>query len=279
MMLLAYNHARPTYTVTGGSLVTDAAALSDRSPASATRITWPTGTQTTATTCTITAGFTEQAVRTVALLGTSLPVGLKVELRGKRSGDADYTYSLGAASLTQTLVSRIDGGTGAVWVLPQGNDALIGLQIRLYNDVGGFTSLSAGDSFDTGEIVISDGAEFYINAEWTLGGKDPSASRRTLGSQVSRVGRPGYRILEFSPALDSDDSVLFGGLSNGAAWQELARDIRDDPYVLAIASTKTADYIQATSVYGEVTKIPDFLHKAGPYYEPNQTTVEEIPAL
>ena len=278
MMLLAYNHARPTYTVTGGSLVTDAAALSDRSPASATRITWPSGSQTTATTCTITATFAEQPIRAVALLGTTLPDGLKIELRGKRTGDAGYTYDLGAASLTQTLVPRTDGGTGAVWAFPASNDPLIGVEIRLYNDVGGAVSLAASQAFDVGEIVVSDGAGFVIQADWTFGGKSPSATTRTLGSQISNVQRPGYRTLDVTPIFGDDDDARNGGLDNGADWQSLTAALRADPYVLAIVSTGTTTDIQTTSLYGIATRIPDIAHQPGHYYQPSQLTVEEIPA-
>ena len=278
MMLLAYNHTRPTYTVSGGSLVTDAAALSDRSPASATRITWPTGTQTIATTCTVTAAFAEQPVRCVALLGTNLPAGLKVELRGKRVGDSGYTYGLGAASLTQKLASRVEGGTGAVWVFPASNDALIGLEIRLYNDAGGSLALTASQAFDVGEIVISDGAGVVITNDWTLGGKATSRLDRTLGSQIAHVQRTGYRTLEATPILGNDADARSGGLDNGSDWQALAASLRSNPFVLAIARTDATGNIQTTSLYGVVTRIPDIQHKSGPYYQPSALTIEEIPA-
>ena len=278
MMLLAYNHASPTYTVTGGALVTDAAALSDRSPASATRITWPSGSQTTATTCTITATFAEQPIRAVAPLGTTLPAGLKIELRGKRTGDAGYTYALGAAALTQTLVPRTDGGTGAVWAFPASNDPLIGVEIRLYNDVGGAVSLAASQAFDVGEIVVSDGAEFVIQSDWTLGGKVMSKSDRTLGSQGANVPRPGYRTLDATPIYGDDDDARNGGLDIGKDWQSLTAALRADPYVLAIARTGTTTDIQTTSLYGIAVRIPDITHKAGPYYQPSQLTIEEIPS-
>lgn len=278
MMILTYNHPTPTYTVTGGSLVTDASIMSDRKVSTITRISWPLGVQTISTTCSVIASFEEQPIRAVAILNSSLPVGLKVELYGKRVGDTDYSYNLGADSLTQKLVKRIEGGTGAVWVLPVTNDKLIGIKIVYYNDVNGVTYLNASDTFDTGQCIFSDGIEFLIQTDWTLGNKVTSLSKRSLGSQPSRVSRPGYRTLEVTPIFGDDDDMRGSGLSNGSNWQEVSAVLRQDPYALAIARTDTSDNIQKTSIYGEITRIPDVTHKSGAYYQPNILEIEEIPA-
>ena len=277
MMHLAYRHARPTYAVSGGTLVTDAAAWSDRSPQSVARLTWPPGAQTTATTCTITGSFAEQPVRCVALLNTTLPAGLKIKLHGKRASDTGYTYALGGAALTHTLVQRIDGGTGAVWVLPAGNDPLVGVEIRAYNDAGGAVAIAASATIDIGEIVISDGLDFLIESDWHMTGKDPSSIARTLGSQTARVQRTPYRVLTATPAYVDDDDARNSGLPNGSDWQAIAHALRTDPYVLAVARTGTAGDTQTTSIYGLATRVPNITHRAGPLYQPGELEVEEIP--
>lgn len=266
------------WTASGGVFVTDSAALTNRSPQAVTRMTWPSGAQTTATTCALQAGFTAQRLIGGALLATTLPVGLKIEVRGKRPIDADYTYPLGGDALTQRTVALPGGGIGCVWSFDLGLDPISGLQIKCYNDVGGSISLGAGASFDIGEIALGNGIQCEHETGWTLDGKDPSKTQRTLGSQDSRVQRPGYRIITVTPTLASSAEWLAGGLDGWTDWQTIAAALRADDKVLLIVDTSTTEAAQRTGIFGAVTRIPSGASAPGPYYTPNEITVEEIPA-
>lgn len=273
-MLLAHPLIAPaSWTLTGGAWLTDSAALCDRSPAAAARFTWPDGDQTTATTATLTADFGEQAVGALALLATTLPAGAKVELRGKRAVDSDYTYALGGGALTQRLAVFPDGTVGGVWIFGDDIDALTGLQITLYNDVDGVAALVAAAAYDIGEIAAGTVVTIPHQTGWTDDGVDPSTSTRTLGSQSNRVARPGYRKITVTPVYASAAEARAGGLSDGSDWTTLAARLRHDPYALAIVEPAAA---QATTIFGPVTRVPKRDSLAGPYYQPSQLTIEEV---
>lgn len=265
-----------TWATAGGSLSADDAPLTDRAPASRVALTWANGSQTSSTTVGLIATC-DVTPRVIAMLGTDLPAGLKIELWGQRTSDASPTYALGGNSLTQTITTFTDGSRGAWWALDDGLGPLEKLELRLYNDISGSTALAASQELHIGEIVIAEAIAIDSEADWTFAHQDPSTVRRTLAGQTDRVPRTGYRTLTFTPAYGDDAAVRAGGL-DGTDWDHVLANLRANPYCLAIPRHSTAADVQKTAIFGIATKIPDIAHQAGPIYQPSAITIEEIPA-
>lgn len=190
-------HSPPTVTATisgtGASFDTSTAQLFDGQPASVTRCTGVSGSQTTSSKTSIQLTLAAAApVRVLCLLGTTLPAGLKVQVAGKRSGDSGYPYALGGNATTQRLVTFADGTVGAWWVFPSSNDPLIGLEVSLYNDVGGSTVLSASAHFDIGELRPFLGTDVAVvdNLDDTM--EDGGRPRRSPNNQPNYLGHLPY---------------------------------------------------------------------------------------
>jgi hypothetical protein len=280
-MKLLYNIPRDwTIAITGGTALTDVDAWADPNPGERVRIQWPSGTQTTG--ATVGVQFTRS--QSVVPVGGGLrglrgiPAGTKVVVTGKRAADAGFAYALGGNSATARTVALPGGDVGITWAFDAGLDAIIGAQVLIYNDVNGSASIAAEASIEIGTPVVGGGIDFVIQADWTLDGKDPSISSRTLGSQLNRVLRPGYRVLTCTPAyVKTEEEARGGGLSDGSDWQTVGAALRRDPYVLAIARVDSSDEIQRTSIFGAVTRLPAVQHLDGALYQPSQLVVEEIP--
>lgn len=204
-MLISYN--RPTDIAwslpTGGTWLTDASVLTNGRPASAARVQWLTGAQTTASVLTLRGTWTTAIVpRLVCLLGLTLPVGTLITLAFRRPADADYTYLAGVAS--QRVVQLPDGSRCAWFMLDPGLDAVIGVGFRIANDVDGAASISADSTFDVGEAWVGSAADFCLRRSMSDRVIDPTVKRRSYGSQPFAAQRLPYRALqlEFTPVRD-----------------------------------------------------------------------------
>jgi len=181
----------------GATIVGDVDKLVDDSPAQSCRFTWNTGAQTTATTFQLQADWTDaQPVRCLALLGVSLPAGLKVEVRGKPYGGSSFDVDLGGNSLTQVLVEFANGSVGAWWVFDDDIGDLVGIEVMLFNDVDGVIALSAAESFDLGELVAVQADDWSIKPDPTDETTDPSVLRRSRNNQPSRMQRKPCRTIK-----------------------------------------------------------------------------------
>lgn len=269
--------AEVTWSAINGGLSADNAPLTDRSPASRVALTWSSGAQTTASTVSLVADC-DVTPRMVALLGVDLPSGLKVELWGKRGIDAGFTYNLGGNSQSQDLVTFDDGSVGAVWVLADGLDQVEKLELRFFNDVAGVAVIAASAPFEIGEVVIAEAVEVAIETGWRFDNKDPSKARRTLGSQIDRVRRTGYRTLNCTPCFATTAEARSGGLGSTTDWQRIMAAMRADPYLLAVVHSSTSADIQDTAIFGIATKTPSLEALSGPYYGPGELVIEEVPS-
>ena len=278
-MLIGFGMPSLTTTVggTGAAAVTSTDALVDGSPGSVTRFTWASGAQTTSTTVTLTQVFTAQTVvRCLCLLGTTLPVGLKVEVKGKRAIDGGYTYDLGGNSLTQHIVEFPDGSRGAWWVFNEGLDAVTGIRVTLYNDVGGATSLSASDEFDIGELAPFQGIDVCIRRTLQDTIVDPSRLRRSPNNQPNKLFRRPYRVLrmDFAPrASVTDLRTLRYDLATTVSCAVIPI------YLVAGTTTLDTDVLHETAMYGTMTDpISIVAVSDGRYWEGSMAFEEYPPA-
>lgn len=265
------------YGIADGVFVTDPEMLHDRRPAEPVMIEWPGGSQTLTTSVTITAERSAELVPRMAwLLGSDLPVGLRVELRGKRQSDSGFDYALGGNSLTQRLVRMDDGSVGCFWALAAGLDPVLGYGLALYNDSNSAVAIAAEAEHIIGQLVVCDALEVLhddgANVTYTRGG----TSRRTLGGQVSRVARPGWRTWRIRGTAEPREQAWGAGVS-GSDWLRLLAALNADPFCGVAPYWTDPEELQRTAIFGEIDGLGvDGI--AGPFKQLQEMTLNEIPA-
>jgi hypothetical protein len=207
------------------------------------------------------------SIRIVAALGLTCAPGTVLQLTGKRAGDGGYDYALGGASTTQTVVELVDGSRGAWWILPDGNDALIGLQLQV-----------SGDAFDVGELVVLQGVEVEHEPGSNSDRIDPSVAERTLGGGLNVVARRTYRRLRVKPTADYLAAVRGGALANGMDWERLIYAMSASARVAVVPHWGSAVDLHRTALYGRAVPAA-IAHKAGSMYGSDDWTFEEIPPV
>ncbi len=281
-MLLGYKLPRDwTYSVVDAVLLTpDVELLHDNEPGEKVRFEWDdTDPQTTSTAVAIQALRVSAFVpRAGCLLGVTLPVGLKVEIRGRRAIDAGYTYELGGNALTQRVVEFDDGTRGLLWVFDDGLDAIVGYEVKLFNDVAGSLAIEPEQIFEIGQVRVGPGVSIPHELGWSARPTDPSIFRRTLGAAVQRVHRRGFRTAKLRPAWGRVDAARGGALAGGMDWQQLLGILARDPFCLVFARWQDHADLQRVGGFGLITVLPGIEHKAGPIYQMQEMTFEEVPA-
>ena len=235
------------------------AALVDGAPNVKSRLSWITGAQTTTSETVITATWGTAIVpRVAALIGVSLPVGLKVTIDFQDAGLFGYN------SVT-TAVIAMDNGTNGVWVvLPEGLDAVTGVKFHLVNDVAGATVMAAGDAVDIGELWIGSSPTYQVTRNVKDDLVDPSIRNRTLGQQVYTTKRLPYRSMSFDMIRVSDDDVDTSRVLRASTAQSI-------PSVLILQDTHLS-----AAMFGNITGFSLSTLSDGCYWQPS-VNFEEVP--
>ncbi|UYC12295.1 hypothetical protein [Xanthomonas sp. CFBP 8445] len=210
---------------------------------------------------------TATSVRIVAALGLTCTAGTALELTGKRAGDSEYGYALGGTATTQPVVELVDGSRAAWWVLPEGNARLVGLQLEV-----------AAGAFDIGELIVLQGVELPHEPGSSWDRIDPSIVARTIGGALNVIPRRTYRRLRVRPTADYLDAVRGGGLANGMDWDKLVYALSASARVAALLRWDDAAELHRTAVYGTAAAAA-ITHRAGPMFNTEQWTFEEIPPI
>ncbi len=260
-MRLIHSHIAPLWSADGSASMIAAEALTDRDPASTALLAWPSATTSVSLSC----SFPKRPIGGLALLATGLPAGGTVTLKSKPTSGGSYSVTIG----WQSVVALPGGGTGAIFEANE--SASYGLELTI-----AYSGAPSAGNIVIGEIVVGQAITTDIETGWESSDTDASRITRTLGSAVHRVTRPGYRKLSCTPALTDHDEALATGL-DGTSWQAIRNTLRRDPYVIAIPLTGTQADINATAIYGIVTRLPTIASKPGPNYQPSEMTVEELP--
>jgi hypothetical protein len=283
-MLIGYNPpASPSAAVvgTGASIETDV-LLHNGLPAEATRFRWLSAVspaitdvleiqQTWSTAVTLRAGallglqyLTAPGSPTSYGAAVSLPANVRIEITGKRSGDAGFTYSLGGNSLTQESVRLPDGSTSCPWVFDAGLTAVIGVSIKIYNDAAGQTWADADTYLDIGESPLRECVTVKGKPGWQERRIDPTLRERTLKSQLHKVARRTYREAKLSivPTLLAD--VRGEGLEQDQDLQTIEAALSQGepcifiPHHLGEDGAFSAQELARTFLYGVAE--PDPIH-------------------
>lgn len=270
-----------TFSVTGAgaSIVNDAAALTDGLPDQATRFTFVTGAQTTASVLKIQCVFSaSQAIGGGGIFSTTLPAGTLITIKGKRSADSGYTYDLGGNSQTQIVVSRdSDSNNVCIWQFADGIDPIAAYEISIFNNVNGTASIVAGAFFDIGEIIAAPRFYLDIDTGWTddLAGNLNGRSTKTLQPWPTLF--PPGRILTCARTLIPYDMAYGTPAPNLDQLRNLISQAQLCMVTL-YAGDGTADYdkVQQKTMLALCTKFAPIKHDTGPNYS-TSFVFNEIP--
>lgn len=213
-----------------------------------------------------------------------MPAGTKLEIRGRRQSDPTPVYALGGNALTQRTVALPDGSVAAWFVFDAANTPLIGLEIRIYNDVSGGTVFTAASTVDVGEIAILQAVDVLLDRGWRRVPIDPTVRSRTIGGQLASVARRHYRRYTVELLADEVARVRDSALANSMDWEKLEAALVGDQRCAALlrwrdsAGAIDADELHRTAVYGVCSEMPGIEHLGGDYYGSNLTFDEVPPA-
>ena len=255
--------------VTGGSWLTAdfGTALYDGKPARRARLIWNAGT-TVADYMTIPITFSSPSLlRVFALLGTSLPPGVRIPFvtpsgtsYGGTTGEAMTTYQP-----DQTTAAWAIGDLDAI--------ADTGCTIRIYNDCNGTPWAAYGATFDLGEVWMGPAVELAHQADWINDLQDPSELVLTALSQPSSVMRSAYRTLDIPVVATSSIEVFSQGLANGMDWYRLQSALAGNSRC-AVVVRRTPEFTLYQYGFGQLTSIR---HQGGDFFS-GQFKHQEVPA-
>lgn len=157
----------------------------------------------------------------LALEGGAFPEGVKFEVRGKRTGDSGYPYTLGGNALTEVSQELPDGSIGICWLFAESLDPLIGIEIRIFNDVDGVTWADSETYVRIGEADAGEGTAVCVAPGWSRERLDQTEAERTRGSQLHEVERVNYDAVDVTLAPTSGDNAFRQGLDTGSDFQRV----------------------------------------------------------
>lgn len=253
----------------GAEIVSDV-KLSDGNPGVETSVRWPSGSPTTGQYLALRYDWPVATVMLGAYLlglafegGPSIPAGVPVRAYGRRAGDPGYAYALGGNSATAATSEAQDGTTRALLAFDTGLTALVGIEIRIYNDDDGDTWADADTYLRIGEADVAEGVPVRIQYEWASPLIVKTRRERTMASQSHEVERVNYRALLFKLAPEDIDAVRIGGMPGGWDWERIEAILsRAGGRLMLYAEMRDYDgaFVQsrldASAIYGEYTPDP-----------------------
>src|SRR5690606_20086184 len=174
----------------------DSAALLDGDPGRNSKIEWDSTAQTTSSYVAIRMAWgTATVIRVLGLLNlVGAPEGVQVRVYGKRPADSGYDYDLGGNSQSGAIRDNPVHGPSAWFVLAEGLDAIVGVEVRVYNNAGGSTWIAASAEQEIGELFVSPATVVKVlSGTYDDDLIDTTELRRTLGGGISEVEGVTYR--------------------------------------------------------------------------------------
>lgn len=280
-MLISYSMpAIADDSVTGGTwLTTDgAAALWDGKPARRARLQWSAGSALSSMVKIALTFDTPAPLRVLALLGTTMPVGVRVDFRGA-GGDG-----LGGTCDNARTVQMPDGTVG-VWAIARANEpAETGVEILIYNDCNGVPWAANGSTIDLGEVWAAPAVEVGIREGWDVQTTDPSEIARTRGGQANVAKQSAYRVFSANFAGLSAAAARGEGLANSMDLDRVTSAMRGAARCAVIPhyrslTTRELDAQAAarSAIFGFASQLPNVANISRGWFS-GQLIVEEIPA-
>lgn len=254
-------HSRPSgITWSGPTFLTSDDALTDGKPARSTRVEFEGGSLTDYVAL-VGVWSTPTIIRgAVIVFDRNVPSGAKIEIRGKQLADPGYTYLLGGNALTQRTIERDDGTIAAAFAFDEDVAAIVGLEIRVFDDANGVTY--AGGYIDIGEVFFGQGTEVNIRREVNDGIEDPTERSYTLGNQPDVVQRKWARTVDVDVCPTPWDESYMTADSLMRLRNRLAGQT-DCAIILGFRAPATGkgatdwDVVQRTTVFGKCIQLGD----------------------
>lgn len=246
-----------------------------------TAIKWLSGAQTTSSVLYLRATWADAVVPGLLYLAnTSLPVGTKIEVAWKRPADGGFVYQPAAYANPQRIVAGPRGErTCLIAMNAPGADAVIGCEVRIYNDVGGVASIVAGATHTIGALMPCTAAEVSIGDDWGVERKDATKVLRSQAGGVYAFAGASARTLSFGWIADEEREMFAAAGSADALLAQIDRGARAVyvPRYLTDAATYDAAIAHSHAMIGVMTRAPAIRHAAGPFFTASAGTVEELP--
>lgn len=253
-------------------------ALCDGKPARRARLVWNAG-ETVADYVAIPITFSSPSLlRVFALLGTSLPPGVRIAF--VTPSGASYGGTTGEAMTTyqpdQTTAAWAIGDVDAI--------ADTGCTIRIYNDCNGTPWAAYGATFDLGEVWMGPAVEIGIRDGWEVQTVDPSEVMRTRNGQANVAKQSAYRVISVNFAGLSAAAARGEGLANGMDLDRVTSAMRGAARCAVIPhyrslTTRELDAQAAarSAIFGFASQLPNVANISRGWFS-GQLVVEEIPA-
>lgn len=236
--------------ITGGTWLAagGGAALFDGNPARRARLQWNAGGLLGSYVAISLIFNTPTLLRVFALLGSTLPPGVRVGFVGP--GGAEF------GGMTAGVLSgyQPDGTVGA-WAIADA-DALadIGITLRIYNDCNGAPWAANGTVIDIGELWAAPAVEVAHGADWGGDLQDPTETTRTIMGQANSVRRSSFNVLDIPLVVTGADQVYGSGLDNGMSLMKLRAALAGDARC-AVVVRKTEQFMVAQYGFGQLASI------------------------
>jgi hypothetical protein len=286
--------ARPsdiTFTVsgTGAAIVSSIANAIDGRPDSTSRFQWISGAQTTASVWKLRGEWTSGAFspRLVGLSNISLPVGTKVSVAFRRSGDTvgTYPYVPTVSNQNQRVVAG-PHGERTVWIhMPAGATAVVGVEITIWNDVNGAATIAASQQFNIGDIVVCPGVDVDVQAGWSLKWNDPTTVSFSWNRQPYTTPGCPYRTWAFNFTVDAQE-VFWGDPANLTLidYEELLAFLDRGQFCVYVpryvdgAGAFSVQMLHRTAFIGIATQLPSWDHNSATWFSTrNGALITEAP--
>ena len=272
----------------GCSFLSDVQLDSGR-PAEVTRCQWITSGNTTDHGVSISRTWAPAfAPRAVALIGTTLPVGLAVACTFRPDGTVgtaydDYTVT--GDSVLGTVVALPSGVRIVVFLQPDTfTDACTGAMLSFYNH--GDVSVADGAEFELGEFWVSDAVTLACEPGWSDEESDPTLIDQSEAAQpFTQRGYPA-RILRFTPGVRAQTDV-YGTDAEDAAmdFEELFAKLDRGQQALYVprwidgAGAIDPRLANRTARIGTCRKLPGQRHISAGWFGHAECEVIEAPGL
>ena len=223
-----------------------------------------------------------RAVGFISALRLSVPAGVLCAVTGKRPADGGYTYALGGNAASERTKALPDGRVQLLVEPAAGNDDLIGVQIRMFNDENGQPWADDETDASIGELGCWSVAELVSTRRGWKRGRS-SAKRVEFGEDagVAIYSAPARRDYTLSIDASVDEIYLKGlpadldietleALLHGSDARCMCIPRRYDP-----SGAFDSDLIHRTAIFG-VAEFADVGHVAGPEFLVGSLKVFEV---
>lgn len=191
------------------------------------------------------------APRAAALVNIGLPAGLLVEVALKRVGEG-YDYLPVEVQTHETASGEV--AVLALW--PEGLDLVDGVQFVISDENG---VVEPETEFWVGELVLSAGLDFDMEAGWRPGVETTAGSNMSLNGQPYLQPVPSQRTIAASVVPVEFGSAMIGP----GSMQDLRFRLAEDPRTIIVPDTSTQSAAEATWIYGVVRRMQPMTGHAG----------------